>query len=69
MKIVLFVIVYGVSDIYFIWEDRICKIKFCVNGIMIDYREILSLEVDVLMFVLYNVMVIMKEMMWNWKLF
>ncbi|OWO75843.1 hypothetical protein B2J68_04170, partial [Vibrio cholerae] len=46
MKIASSATAYGASDIHFIREDRICKIKFRVNGTMIDYREILSSEAD-----------------------
>ncbi|HAS7223170.1 toxin-coregulated pilus assembly ATPase TcpT, partial [Vibrio cholerae] len=68
MKIASSATAYGASDIHFIREDRICKIKFRVNGTMIDYREILSSEADALMFVLYNVMATTKETTWNRKL-
>lgn len=55
------------SDVHFIRDDDIAKIKFRVNGKVSLFKEILSSDCDEMLFVLYNVMASTKETTWNTK--
>lgn len=55
------------SDVHFIRDDDIAKIKFRVNGKIDLHQEILASDCDELLFVLYNVMASTKETTWNTK--
>lgn len=55
------------SDVHFIRDDDVAKIKFRVNGQMELFQEILASDCDEMLFVLYNVMATTKETTWNTK--
>lgn len=55
------------SDVHFIRDDDIAKIKFRINGQMELYHELLASDCDEMLFVLYNVMASTKETTWNTK--
>lgn len=55
------------SDIHFIRNDEIARIKFRVNGRMDLFNELLVSDCDEMLFVLYNVMASTKETTWNTK--
>ena len=57
----------GASDVHFIRDDDIAKIRFRVNGHIDLYQEMIGGECDELLFVMYNVMATTKETTWNTK--